>query len=84
MIYAFQDITDDTKTDLKSTAVFFRGYTKPFLWTCLVALVGLLCAHGYLLQSGIGFIIIAAGGSLGSLGAMLAMVNLSNPSSCWW
>lgn len=83
-IYAFQDIADDTKIGLKSTAVLFKGYTKPFLWTCLVALVGLLCAHAYLLSSGWGFVAIAAGGSLASLGAMIAMVDLSDPSSCWW
>lgn len=83
-IYAFQDVADNVKIGLKSTAVFFGGYTKPFLWVCVSALVGLLCVHRVLLQSGLGYLVIASGGCLASVGVMVAQVDLDKPSSCWW
>jgi 4-hydroxybenzoate polyprenyltransferase len=83
-IYAFQDIADDTRVGLKSTAVLFREYTKPFLWVCLSTLVTLMSAYGYLLKLGLGYYGIAIGGCVASLGAMIARVDLKNLSSCWW
>jgi 4-hydroxybenzoate polyprenyltransferase len=83
-IYAFQDVEDDTKIGVKSTAVFFRNHAKPFLWTCLSMLVGLLSYHGFLLKLGPGFYGIAVGGCLASLGSMITHVDLQESASCWW
>ncbi|KAK6204024.1 hypothetical protein LQW54_008597 [Pestalotiopsis sp. IQ-011] len=83
-IYAFQEIEDDTRVGLKSTAVLFREYTKPFLWVCLGILNTLLFTYGYVLQLGLGYFVIAIGGCAASLGAMIAKVDLRDPSSCWW
>ncbi|KAI0835841.1 UbiA prenyltransferase [Hypoxylon sp. FL0890] len=83
-IYAHQDIKDDIKVGLKSIAVLFKDWTKPLLWLLLGCMVTLLYTCGNLLDMGIPFYVIAAGGSLLSLGAMIANVNLKESSSCWW
>ncbi|KAI0139609.1 UbiA prenyltransferase [Hypoxylon sp. NC0597] len=83
-IYAHQDIKDDIKVGLKSIAVLFKDQTKPLLWLLLGCMVTLLYTCGNLLNMGIPFYVIAAGGSLLSLGAMIANVNLKESASCWW
>ncbi|KAK7915171.1 hypothetical protein PG985_012874 [Apiospora marii] len=82
-IYAFQDIVDDQRVGLKSTAVLFQENTKYFLWVCLGAQIGLLSAHGYLLRSGAGYFVVAVGGCAAALGSMIARVDLKSPQSCW-
>ncbi|KAK0615332.1 UbiA prenyltransferase family-domain-containing protein [Bombardia bombarda] len=85
-IYAFQDVADDEKIGIKSTAVFFRAWTKPFLWTVLAAVVGLLGTYGAFVFDGevrVGYYLVVVGGSLLSLGAMIAKVDLDDPLSCW-
>ncbi|KAH7322597.1 UbiA prenyltransferase family-domain-containing protein [Stachybotrys elegans] len=83
-IYAFQDIEDDTKVGIGSTAVFFRNSAKPFLWTCLTSLVGLLGYYGTTNNLGPAFYGISVGGCVASLGAMIANVDLQESASCWW
>ncbi|KAM7200335.1 UbiA prenyltransferase family domain containing protein [Naviculisporaceae sp. PSN 640] len=93
-IYAFQDIVDDEKVGIKSTAILFRSWTKPFLFVLLACIVALLTAYGELLLSNNNtdagsyfyyvYYLVTVGGCVTSLGAMVAMVNLSDPFSCWW
>ncbi|KAI2607916.1 UbiA prenyltransferase [Hypoxylon sp. NC1633] len=83
-IYAHQDVKDDIKVGLKSIAVLFRDWTKPLLWLLLGCMVGLLYTCGDLLDMGVAFHAIAAGGSLLSLGAMITNVELKDSASCWW
>ncbi|RYP74437.1 hypothetical protein DL769_004014 [Monosporascus sp. CRB-8-3] len=83
-IYAFQDIADDEKIGLKSTAVLFRDWTKPFLWICLSCIAALLAAYGQLCAVRLGFYVMAIGGCLSSLGTMIVKVDLRDPFSCWW
>ncbi|KAI1776759.1 prenyltransferase [Hypoxylon cercidicola] len=83
-IYAFQDIVDDEKIGLKSTAVLFREWTKPFLWVSLSCVAVLLVAYGQFCAAGIGFYSVAMGGCLLSLGTMILKVDLRSPLSCWW
>ncbi|KAI1407349.1 UbiA prenyltransferase [Hypoxylon sp. FL1857] len=83
-IYAHQDIKDDIKVGLKSIAVLFKDRTKPVLWLLLGCMVALLYTCGNLLNMGMAFHVIAAGGSLLSLGAMIANVDLKESASCWW
>ncbi|KAI1377105.1 UbiA prenyltransferase [Hypoxylon crocopeplum] len=83
-IYAHQDVKDDIKVGLKSIAVLFRDWTKPLLWLLLGCMVALLYTCGNLLDMGIIYYVIAGGGSLLSLGAMIANVELKDSASCWW
>ncbi|KAI1204148.1 UbiA prenyltransferase [Annulohypoxylon truncatum] len=83
-IYAHQDVKDDIKVGLKSIAVLLKDQTKPALWLSLGCMVALLYTCGSLLDMGIQFHVIAAGGSLLSLGAMIANVELKDSASCWW
>ncbi|OTA81550.1 hypothetical protein M434DRAFT_85456 [Hypoxylon sp. CO27-5] len=83
-IYGYQDIKDDQKIGLKSTAVLFRERTKDFLWVMLSLLLILLTIYGRIGMMGFQYYIIAVGGCLISLGVMVANVELENPLSCWW
>ncbi|KAI6085200.1 UbiA prenyltransferase [Hypoxylon rubiginosum] len=83
-IYAHQDVKDDIKVGLKSIAVLFRDRTKPLLWLLLGCMGALLYTCGSLLDMSIPFYAIAGGGSLLSLGAMIANVELKDSASCWW
>ncbi|KAI1398497.1 UbiA prenyltransferase [Hypoxylon fuscum] len=83
-IYAHQDVKDDIKVGLKSIAVLFMDHTKPLLWLLLGCMVALLYTCGNLLNMSIPFYVIAGGGCLLSLGAMIANVELKDSASCWW
>lgn len=83
-IYAYQDIVDDEKVGVKSTAVLFKEHTKTLLWF-LLALKGVfLIWYGSLTGVGIGYYIITFGGCMSSLGTMIAYVKLKDQASCWW
>ncbi|KAI1437418.1 UbiA prenyltransferase family-domain-containing protein [Xylaria sp. CBS 124048] len=83
-IYAHQDLQDDLKVGVKSTAVLFGDLTKLFLWLVLGCMVALLAMAGALQRMGWQYYTMAVGGSALSLGAMIASVNLKNSASCWW
>ena len=83
-IYACQDVSDDVKIGLKSTAILFREWTKPFLWVSLGLAISLLTAYGNLGGMGLGYYAITVGGCSSSLGTMIMKVNLKDPLSCWW
>lgn len=83
-IYAWQDVTDDVRTGVKSTAVLFQNKTKSLLWS-LLALIGIsLVLYGWLAELGVAYNFITVGGCLASLAAMIANVELKNEASCWW
>ncbi|KAI1080735.1 UbiA prenyltransferase [Whalleya microplaca] len=83
-IYAHQDVEDDMKVGLKSIAVLFSDWTKPLLWLSLSCMITLLFRCGKLLNMGVQYYLITCGGSLLSLGVMIANVELKDSASCWW
>lgn len=83
-IYAYQDIEDDIKVGVKSTAVLFGSHTKIFLWICLTLMGVSMFMYGYLAALGIGYYVVTLSGCIISLGTMIARVDLSNEASCWW
>ena len=83
-IYAHQDVKDDIKAGIKSLAVLYREQTKTLLWQLLALMSSLLVACGQQSQMGYAYYLIAVGGSITSLGLMIAMVELKNSESCWW
>jgi 4-hydroxybenzoate polyprenyltransferase len=83
-IYAHQDVEDDIKAGIKSLAVLYRDQTKGLLWQLLALMVGLLIACGWISGMGLGYYVVAVGGSVMSLGLMIQKVDLKSKESCWW
>ncbi|KAI4864003.1 UbiA prenyltransferase family-domain-containing protein [Hypoxylon rubiginosum] len=83
-IYAHQDIEDDTKIGMKSLAVLLRDRTKFALYFVVGAMTLLLNASGQYANMSFPFYIFGVLGSLLSLAAMVMLVDLADPTSCWW
>ncbi|KAI1139193.1 prenyltransferase [Hypoxylon sp. FL0543] len=83
-IYAYQDIEDDVKIGVRSTAVLFGSYTKCLLWVLISLLGACLLLYGEMAQMGATYYVVTIGGCLSSLSAMVANVELKNDASCWW
>ncbi|RYP10036.1 hypothetical protein DL765_008235 [Monosporascus sp. GIB2] len=77
-IYAYQDLKDDVKFGVKSTAVLFENRTKSFLWILLFFTLASLVAYGQLTSMGLTYYVITVGGCLSSLGSMVANVQLQD------
>ena len=82
-IYAHQDLVDDLKVGVKSTAVFFRSWAKVMLWTLFLGMNTALLASGYCGHMGPAYYLLAVGGCVVSVGTMIASVDLKDPASCW-
>ena len=83
-IYAHQDLKDDIKAGIKSLAVLYGDHTKSLLWRLLILMSACLTASGWLSNMGFMYYLISVGGSVISLGLMIARVELKNSQSCWW
>ena len=83
-IYAHQDLQDDVKAGIKSIAVLYRDRTKNLLWQLLACMTVSLLTCGWLSEMGVMYYVIAVGGTLMTLGSMIAKVDLKNSESCWW
>ncbi|KAL9096979.1 MAG: hypothetical protein Q9165_000943 [Trypethelium subeluteriae] len=83
-IYAYQDVEDDIKAGIKSLAVLFRDQPKLLLWPLFTLMAALLVECGRLGNMGTAYYGVAVGGSMLSLGLMVALVDLTDAVSCWW
>ena len=83
-IYAHQDIQNDEKQGVRSTAVCLKGRAKPVLYLLAVLQVMLLTFSGLLIDAGPVYFIGACLGAAFSLGFMIWSVDLGKPSECWW
>ncbi|KAI1335379.1 UbiA prenyltransferase family-domain-containing protein [Xylariaceae sp. FL0016] len=81
-IYACQDIPDDTRLGLGSTAVLLGDAAKPALWLFLGLMSVMLSVCGVLAGMGPLYFLFAVGGCLMSVGAMLYNVQLDSPRNC--
>ncbi|KAF3809048.1 4-hydroxybenzoate polyprenyltransferase [Colletotrichum gloeosporioides] len=82
-IYAHQDIVDDLKVGVKSTAILIQGFAKPALWSMFLSMIGCLIASGYYGGMGLPYYGLVVGGCVVSVGSMIARVDLADPASCW-
>jgi len=82
-IYACQDIEDDVKMGVRSTAILFGSYIRPLLIACGITCVILFCGAGMLNGQGPAFYVVSVGGSLLHLGWQWKTVDLTSPQSCW-
>ncbi|KAL2193383.1 UbiA prenyltransferase family-domain-containing protein [Corynascus similis CBS 632.67] len=85
-VYAHQDVVDDRRLGLKSTAVLLGGtrWCKPTLWCVLAAMLTLLAVPGRAAGMAAPYYVFALGGCAASLGTMIRRVDLGSPASCWW
>ncbi|MCJ1421776.1 Para-hydroxybenzoate--polyprenyltransferase, mitochondrial precursor (PHB:polyprenyltransferase) [Xylographa parallela] len=84
-IYAFQDVKDDAKAEIKSIAVRHKANPKILLSSLAVTQVSLLAATGFLAGMSPLYFLGSCGGTAVSLAIMISKVNLARPESCaWW
>ncbi|PHH92154.1 hypothetical protein CDD83_8637 [Cordyceps sp. RAO-2017] len=91
-VYAHQDLVDDIRVGVKSTAVLLRtgaGAAGPasrprlFLWLLLLGMLAALALSGCWAGMGAAYHLLAVGGCAASVGRMVAAVDLDDPASCW-
>ena len=85
-VYAFQDVRDDQKLKLKSTAVRYMKRAKSVMSVLAVLQVGLLAKVAALLN-GVSWLFMgsAVGGNAVTLFCLVRCVDLNDPKSCgWW
>ncbi|KAI3332043.1 UbiA-domain-containing protein [Xylariaceae sp. AK1471] len=91
-IYAHQDVTDDVRVGIGSTAVLLLRLrdsragavaSRLPLWALLGGMIAGLAASGHLAGMGFAYYVLAVGGSALSVGAMVANVDLGDPANCW-
>ena len=83
-VYGHQDVADDAKAGIKSMAVRFRESTKPLLTLMVIVQVVSLLATGIWSGFGLWYYLGTCGGAAAAMGAMIHLVDLKNPASCWW
>ena len=82
-VYAHQDLEDDLRVGVKSTAVLLHNYARTFLVVLYLGMSACLFACGYYAGMGMAFFSITVGGCFLSVGAMVIFVDLKDPASCW-
>ena len=82
-IYACQDIKDDVKVGVRSTAILFGSWIRPLLMTCAIIFVMMLAIAGCLNGQGHPYFLLSVGGSAAHLVWQFMTVDLEVPSSCW-
>ncbi|KAJ7921348.1 4-hydroxybenzoate polyprenyl transferase [Mycena leptocephala] len=82
-IYACQDIRDDVKMGVRSTAILFGTWIRPLLIACGVTFVSMLAAAGVLNCQGTPYFVISVGGTMMHLVWQFLTVDLDVPKSCW-
>ncbi|CCX30450.1 UbiA prenyltransferase family-domain-containing protein [Pyronema domesticum] len=83
-VYAHQDIKDDKKAGVKSTAIANEGRTRIFLSALGVVQIGLLAGAGVISGMGPAYFVGSCGGTAVGLGWMIARANFKKVGDCWW
>ena len=82
-IYACQDIKDDVKMGVRSTAILWGSWIRPLLTSCGLGFVAALALAGRANDQGLLFYLISVGGLFGHLLFQFFTVDLDVPASCW-
>ncbi|KAF8153319.1 UbiA prenyltransferase family [Crassisporium funariophilum] len=82
-IYACQDIEDDVKMGVRSTAILFGTWIRPLLVGCGLTFVAMLAMAGYLNSQGPAYFVLSVGGTATHFVWQYMTVDLNIPSSCW-
>ncbi|CAK5284701.1 unnamed protein product [Mycena citricolor] len=82
-VYACQDLKDDVKVGVRSTALLFGTWIRPLLVSCGVLFVVMLACAGVLNAQGPMFFLVSVGGTCVHLLWQYSTVDLGVPKSCW-
>ncbi|KIY53913.1 UbiA prenyltransferase [Fistulina hepatica ATCC 64428] len=82
-IYACQDVADDVKVGVRSTALLFGSWIRPLLMGCAALFVAMFSVAGLLNGHGLPFFVFGIGGMSAHLVWQFLTVRLDDPSSCW-
>ncbi|KAF9555508.1 UbiA prenyltransferase [Agrocybe pediades] len=82
-VYACQDIQDDIKMGVRSTAILFGSWIRPLLVCCGLSFLTFLALAGALNCNGPAYFIISIGGTAIHLVWQYLTVDLEEPNSCW-
>ena len=82
-VYACQDIKDDVKMGVRSTAILFGSWIRPLLVLCGLMFVTMLAIAGHLNSQGPAYFIVSIGGTVIHLLWQYMTVDLDIPKSCW-
>lgn len=82
-IYACQDIKDDVKVGVRSTAILFGSWIRPLLVGCGLGFFAMLLTSGILNGQGVAYYIVSVGGAGCHLLWQYQTVDLTCPRSCW-
>jgi 4-hydroxybenzoate polyprenyltransferase len=82
-VYACQDIKDDVKMGVRSTAILFGVWIRPLLVLCGLMFVTMLTIAGHLNSQGPAYFIVSIGGTVIHLLWQYTTVDLGMPKSCW-
>ncbi|KAF9462241.1 UbiA prenyltransferase family-domain-containing protein [Collybia nuda] len=82
-IYACQDIKDDVKMGVNSTAILWGSWIRPLLVLCAITFVAMLAIAGHLNGQGPAYFLVSVGGTAVHLLWQFATVDLEVPESCW-
>jgi 4-hydroxybenzoate polyprenyltransferase len=83
-IYAYQDIPEDLRLGLGSTAILFGTHTKLVLSLLTVCMGISIYLCGALADMGVAYHVVGVGGSVLSVATMLYKVDLEDFRSCWF
>ncbi|KAJ7213517.1 UbiA prenyltransferase family [Mycena pura] len=81
-IYACQDIRDDVKMGVHSTAILFGSWIRPVLIMLGIAFVSMLAVAGVLNGQSMPYFLVSVGGTVLHLVWQVRTVDLQNPESC--
>jgi 4-hydroxybenzoate polyprenyltransferase len=81
-IYACQDIKDDTKAGVKSTALLFGDNVREFLVIFATIFVASLAAAGNLNEQSTVYYVVACGGAMVYFVWQFATWNVNDPVDC--
>ncbi|KAF8345688.1 UbiA prenyltransferase family-domain-containing protein [Amanita rubescens] len=82
-IYACQDKSGDIKMGIRSTAILFGSWIRPFLVASAAAFLSMLAIAGYLNEQGAIYYALSVGGTAVHLVWQLFTVDPDDQSSCW-
>ncbi|KAJ7144525.1 UbiA prenyltransferase family [Mycena epipterygia] len=82
-IYACQDIKDDVKMGVRSTAILFGSWIRSLLILCACIFVLTLALAGRLNGHGLSYFVVSVGGTAVHLVWQFLTVDLDVPKSCW-
>ncbi|KAG6908376.1 hypothetical protein DXG01_004874 [Tephrocybe rancida] len=82
-IYACQDMKDDVKMGVRSTAILFGSWIRPLLIICALGFIAMLSLAGYINGQGRSYFVLSVGGTAAHLLWQFMTVDLDVPASCW-